>query len=197
MVSQVFNSLLTTDANVLFFSCLCCMAIKLQRVCGLTTSLQRSRSDLMSHQIRGRNLFQPSTAKDFTTKLTRSPQAKNCLTRSGSEKSTLPSFWFHTYPMLITALCSGALQRLREVVCGPNVEETLSLLCSGARVSCSTTDPELHSAISVAESYGQALQTELLRHNEFVGQLCPDEGKLNSQCISKCLFTIQKYTFLS
>ncbi|XP_051733518.1 arf-GAP with Rho-GAP domain, ANK repeat and PH domain-containing protein 1 isoform X3 [Ctenopharyngodon idella] len=59
-------------------------------------------------------------------------------------------------------------QRLREVVCGPNVEETLSLLCSGAKVSFSTTDPELHSAISVAESYGQALQTELLRHNEFV-----------------------------
>lgn len=78
-------------------------------------------------------------------------------------------FWFQSYPMLIAALCSGALQRLREVVCGPNVEETLSLLCSGARVSCSTTDPELHSAISVAESYGQALQTELLRHNEFVG----------------------------
>ncbi|KAL1252394.1 hypothetical protein QQF64_017087 [Cirrhinus molitorella] len=59
-------------------------------------------------------------------------------------------------------------QRLREVVCGPNVEETLSLLCSGARVSCSGTDLELHSAISVAESAGQALQTELLRHNEFV-----------------------------
>ncbi|XP_016103145.1 arf-GAP with Rho-GAP domain, ANK repeat and PH domain-containing protein 1 [Sinocyclocheilus grahami] len=59
-------------------------------------------------------------------------------------------------------------QRLREVVCGPNVEETLSLLCSGARVSCSTTNPELQSAISEAESAGQALQTELLRHNEFV-----------------------------
>ncbi|XP_051536533.1 arf-GAP with Rho-GAP domain, ANK repeat and PH domain-containing protein 1 [Myxocyprinus asiaticus] len=59
-------------------------------------------------------------------------------------------------------------QRLREVVCGPNVEETLSLLCSGARVLCSVTDPEYPSAISVAESSGQALQTELLRHNEFV-----------------------------
>ncbi|XP_073680055.1 arf-GAP with Rho-GAP domain, ANK repeat and PH domain-containing protein 1 [Garra rufa] len=59
-------------------------------------------------------------------------------------------------------------QRLREVVCGRNVEETLSLLCSGARVSCSTADPELRSAISVAESAGQALQIELLRHNEFV-----------------------------
>ncbi|KTG46149.1 hypothetical protein cypCar_00011800 [Cyprinus carpio] len=59
-------------------------------------------------------------------------------------------------------------QRLREVVCGPNVEETLSLLCSGARVSCSASNPELQSAISVAESAEQALQTELLRHNEFV-----------------------------
>lgn len=55
------------------------------------------------------------------------------------------------------------------MVCGPDVEETLSLLCSGAKVSFSATDPELHSAISVAESSGQALQTELLRHNEFVG----------------------------
>ncbi|XP_043077034.1 arf-GAP with Rho-GAP domain, ANK repeat and PH domain-containing protein 1 isoform X2 [Puntigrus tetrazona] len=59
-------------------------------------------------------------------------------------------------------------QRLREVVCGADVEETLSLLCSGARVSCSGTDPELRSAIMEAESAGQALQTELLRHNEFV-----------------------------
>ncbi|XP_050949059.1 arf-GAP with Rho-GAP domain, ANK repeat and PH domain-containing protein 1 isoform X3 [Labeo rohita] len=59
-------------------------------------------------------------------------------------------------------------QRLREVVCGPNVEETLSLLCSGARVSCISTDPKLQSAISVAESAGQGLQAELLRQNEFV-----------------------------
>lgn len=59
-------------------------------------------------------------------------------------------------------------QRLREVVCGPAVEETVSLLCSGAKVSCSSSDPELKSAIAVAESAGQALQTELLRHNEFV-----------------------------
>lgn len=57
-----------------------------------------------------------------------------------------------------------APQRLREVVCGADVEETLSLLCSGARVCF-----ELHSTISEAESAGQALQTELLRHNEFVG----------------------------
>ncbi|KAK7144023.1 hypothetical protein R3I93_015010 [Phoxinus phoxinus] len=59
-------------------------------------------------------------------------------------------------------------QRLREVVCGPDVEETLSLLCSGARVLFSATDPAVPSAISVAEASGQALQTELLRHNEFV-----------------------------
>lgn len=64
---------------------------------------------------------------------------------------------------------SVAPQRLREVVCGPNVEETLSLLCSGARVSCISTDPKLQSAISVAESAGQGLQAELLRQNEFVG----------------------------
>lgn len=53
------------------------------------------------------------------------------------------------------------------MVCGPNVDETLSLLCSGARVLCTGT--EMPSAISIAESSGQALQTELLRHNEFVG----------------------------
>ncbi|XP_056587047.1 arf-GAP with Rho-GAP domain, ANK repeat and PH domain-containing protein 2 isoform X2 [Triplophysa dalaica] len=57
-------------------------------------------------------------------------------------------------------------QRLLEVVSGPNVDETLSLLCSGARVLCTGT--EIPSAISIAESSGQALQTELLRHNEFV-----------------------------
>ncbi|XP_067279557.1 arf-GAP with Rho-GAP domain, ANK repeat and PH domain-containing protein 1 isoform X2 [Pseudorasbora parva] len=67
-------------------------------------------------------------------------------------------------------------QRLREVVCGPNVEETLSLLCSGARVSISATDPELQSAIIVAKSSGQALQTELLLHNEFVD--LPDFEKM-------------------
>ncbi|XP_027024652.2 arf-GAP with Rho-GAP domain, ANK repeat and PH domain-containing protein 1 isoform X1 [Tachysurus fulvidraco] len=62
--------------------------------------------------------------------------------------------------------CSQKLlnQRLREVVCGADVEETLSLLCSGAKV-LGGGGP---SAITVAENAGQALQTELLRHNEFV-----------------------------
>ncbi|XP_073727114.1 arf-GAP with Rho-GAP domain, ANK repeat and PH domain-containing protein 1 [Misgurnus anguillicaudatus] len=59
-------------------------------------------------------------------------------------------------------------QRLREVVCGPNVDETLSLLCSGAKVLCSATDCEFPSAIIIAESTGQVLQAELLRHNESV-----------------------------
>ncbi|KAG9266167.1 arf-GAP with Rho-GAP domain, ANK repeat and PH domain-containing protein 1-like isoform X1 [Astyanax mexicanus] len=56
-------------------------------------------------------------------------------------------------------------QRLCEVVCGVDVEETLCLLCSGAKV---LTDPQSPSAISIAENAGQALQTELLRHNEFI-----------------------------
>ncbi|KAF4077234.1 hypothetical protein AMELA_G00205640 [Ameiurus melas] len=55
-------------------------------------------------------------------------------------------------------------QRLCEVVCGPDVEETLSLLCSGAKV----LGGDSSSAITLAEKAGQALQTELLRHNEFV-----------------------------
>ncbi|XP_058271639.1 arf-GAP with Rho-GAP domain, ANK repeat and PH domain-containing protein 2 isoform X1 [Hemibagrus wyckioides] len=62
--------------------------------------------------------------------------------------------------------CSQKLlnQRLCEVVCGADVEETLSLLCSGAKV----LGGDGPSAITLAENAGQALQTELLRHNEFV-----------------------------
>ncbi|MCI4387055.1 hypothetical protein PGIGA_G00069670 [Pangasianodon gigas] len=62
--------------------------------------------------------------------------------------------------------CSQKLlnQRLCEVVCGADVEETLSLLCSGAKV----LGGDCPSAITLAENAGQALQTELLRHNEFV-----------------------------
>ncbi|KAF7696609.1 arf-GAP with Rho-GAP domain, ANK repeat and PH domain-containing protein 2 [Silurus meridionalis] len=61
--------------------------------------------------------------------------------------------------------CSQTLlnQRLCEVVCGADVEETLSLLCSGAKV----LGEDQTSAITLAENAGQALQTELLRHNEF------------------------------
>ncbi|XP_062392799.1 arf-GAP with Rho-GAP domain, ANK repeat and PH domain-containing protein 1 [Sardina pilchardus] len=55
-------------------------------------------------------------------------------------------------------------QRLCEVVCGPDVSETLSLICSGARVLCKTVD----GPIALAEQAGQALQVELLRHNEFL-----------------------------
>lgn len=60
-------------------------------------------------------------------------------------------------------------QRLCEVVRGPDVPETLSLLASGARVQCQSCDPSFPSPISLAENAGQALQTELLRHNEFTG----------------------------
>ncbi|KAI1903107.1 hypothetical protein AGOR_G00023800 [Albula goreensis] len=55
-------------------------------------------------------------------------------------------------------------QRLCEVVIGPDVPETMSLLCSGARI-CG--DPQCPSPISLAEQAGQAMQTELLRHNEY------------------------------
>ncbi|XP_029703988.1 arf-GAP with Rho-GAP domain, ANK repeat and PH domain-containing protein 1 isoform X2 [Takifugu rubripes] len=56
-------------------------------------------------------------------------------------------------------------QRLHVVVCGDNIEETMSLICSGAKVC--PTDPQHPSAITLAEKSGQALQTELLRLNEF------------------------------
>ena len=59
------------------------------------------------------------------------------------------------------------LQRLCEVVCGPDVVETLSLLCSGARVH--TGVASVASPLARAERMGQALQTELLRHNEYTG----------------------------
>ncbi|XP_013985054.2 arf-GAP with Rho-GAP domain, ANK repeat and PH domain-containing protein 1 isoform X1 [Salmo salar] len=58
-------------------------------------------------------------------------------------------------------------QRLCEVVCGPNVPETMSLLCSGARVLCYSGDSQCPTPISLAERAGQAMQTELLRHNEY------------------------------
>ncbi|XP_008277690.1 arf-GAP with Rho-GAP domain, ANK repeat and PH domain-containing protein 1 [Stegastes partitus] len=56
-------------------------------------------------------------------------------------------------------------QRLRQVVCSKNVEETMSLICSGAKVSPS--DPQSPSPILLAERANQAMQTELLRLNEY------------------------------
>ncbi|XP_076605795.1 arf-GAP with Rho-GAP domain, ANK repeat and PH domain-containing protein 1 [Chaetodon auriga] len=56
-------------------------------------------------------------------------------------------------------------ERLRQVVCGVDVEETMSLICSGAKVCQS--DPQSPSPILLAERAGQALQTELLRANEY------------------------------
>lgn len=55
-------------------------------------------------------------------------------------------------------------QRLREVVCADDVEETLSLICSGAKVT--QTDLLSPAPIHLAEKAGQALQVELLRLNE-------------------------------
>ncbi|XP_068437176.1 arf-GAP with Rho-GAP domain, ANK repeat and PH domain-containing protein 1 [Clinocottus analis] len=56
-------------------------------------------------------------------------------------------------------------QRLRQVVCGDDVEETMSLICSGAKVCPS--DPQSPAPILLAERSGRALQTELLRLNEY------------------------------
>ncbi|KAK5917584.1 hypothetical protein CgunFtcFv8_002420 [Champsocephalus gunnari] len=56
-------------------------------------------------------------------------------------------------------------QRLRQVVCGDDVEETMSLICSGAKVC--QTDLLSPSPILLAERANQALQTELLRLNEY------------------------------
>ncbi|XP_038144260.1 arf-GAP with Rho-GAP domain, ANK repeat and PH domain-containing protein 1 isoform X1 [Cyprinodon tularosa] len=56
-------------------------------------------------------------------------------------------------------------QRLCQVVVTEDVEETMSLICSGAKVSSS--DPQRHSPILLAEKANQALQIELLRLNEY------------------------------
>ncbi|XP_034746782.1 arf-GAP with Rho-GAP domain, ANK repeat and PH domain-containing protein 1 [Etheostoma cragini] len=56
-------------------------------------------------------------------------------------------------------------QRLRQVVCGDDVEETMSLICSGAKVR--QTDLQSPAPILLAERANQALQTELLRLNEY------------------------------
>ncbi|XP_028838944.1 arf-GAP with Rho-GAP domain, ANK repeat and PH domain-containing protein 1 isoform X2 [Denticeps clupeoides] len=55
-------------------------------------------------------------------------------------------------------------KRLCQVVCGSDVPETLSLICSGARV----LNPTGEGAIIIAERAEQALQVELLRHNEYI-----------------------------
>ncbi|CAL1572504.1 unnamed protein product [Knipowitschia caucasica] len=56
-------------------------------------------------------------------------------------------------------------QRLLEAVYGPDVEETLSLICSGAKVT--PTDPLSPAPLQLAERAGQSLQVQLLRLNEF------------------------------
>ncbi|KAM4544992.1 arf-GAP with Rho-GAP domain, ANK repeat and PH domain-containing protein 1 isoform 2-T2 [Odontesthes bonariensis] len=56
-------------------------------------------------------------------------------------------------------------QRLCQVVCSKDVEETMSLICSGAKVCPS--DPQSPAPILLAERANQALQTELLRLNEY------------------------------
>ncbi|XP_077402310.1 arf-GAP with Rho-GAP domain, ANK repeat and PH domain-containing protein 1 isoform X2 [Vanacampus margaritifer] len=84
----------------------------------------------------------------------------------------------------VHALASSAelmQQRLREVVCGGDVEETLSLICSGSKVCQS--DPQNPSAIQLAERAGQALQAELLRLNEYteVPPYLPKSGYRRSE----------------
>ncbi|XP_037830410.1 arf-GAP with Rho-GAP domain, ANK repeat and PH domain-containing protein 1 [Kryptolebias marmoratus] len=56
-------------------------------------------------------------------------------------------------------------QRLCQVVVSDDVEETMSLICSGAKVCPS--DPQSPSPILLAEKANQALQIELLRLNEY------------------------------
>lgn len=64
-------------------------------------------------------------------------------------------------------------QRLCEVVCGPDIPESLSLLGSGARVrprpgeAPGPAPGPGPAPLALAEQAGQALQTELLRHNEY------------------------------
>ncbi|KAM9348690.1 arf-GAP with Rho-GAP domain, ANK repeat and PH domain-containing protein 1 [Symphorus nematophorus] len=65
----------------------------------------------------------------------------------------------------LTSSLSLMQQRLHQVVCGDDIEETMSLICSGAKVCLS--DPQSPSPILLAERAGQALQTELLRLNEY------------------------------
>ncbi|XP_051793856.1 arf-GAP with Rho-GAP domain, ANK repeat and PH domain-containing protein 1 [Acanthochromis polyacanthus] len=65
----------------------------------------------------------------------------------------------------LTSSPSMMEQRLRQVVCSDNIEETMSLICSGAKVSPS--DPQSPSPILLAERANQAMQTELLRLNEY------------------------------
>ncbi|RVE63437.1 hypothetical protein OJAV_G00136170 [Oryzias javanicus] len=56
-------------------------------------------------------------------------------------------------------------QRLCQVVCTSDLEETMSLICSGAKVCPS--DPQSPSPIVLAEKANQALQMEFLRLNEY------------------------------
>ncbi|XP_054610513.1 arf-GAP with Rho-GAP domain, ANK repeat and PH domain-containing protein 1 isoform X2 [Dunckerocampus dactyliophorus] len=64
------------------------------------------------------------------------------------------------------ASSSGLMQqRLREVICGIDVQETVSLIFSGAKVC--QTDPQHPSPIQLAERAGQALQAEILKLNEY------------------------------
>ncbi|XP_069572651.1 arf-GAP with Rho-GAP domain, ANK repeat and PH domain-containing protein 1 [Brachyistius frenatus] len=65
----------------------------------------------------------------------------------------------------LTSFHSLMDQRLCQVVCSDDVEETMSLICSGSKVRQSY--PQSPSPILLAERANQALQTELLRLNEY------------------------------
>ncbi|CAL8238511.1 unnamed protein product, partial [Lota lota] len=59
-------------------------------------------------------------------------------------------------------------QRLCKVVCGEDIEETMALLCSGAKVSLSCqSEPQSQSPLTLAERAGQTLQVVLLQLNEY------------------------------
>lgn len=70
-------------------------------------------------------------------------------------------------------------QRLREVVCSDDLEEALSLICSGAKVT--QTDLGRPAPIHLAERAGQSLQVELLRLNEFTEVPPPHPATANEK----------------
>ncbi|XP_061754947.1 uncharacterized protein LOC133551831 isoform X2 [Nerophis ophidion] len=77
-------------------------------------------------------------------------------------------------------------QRMREVVCGSDVEETMTLICSGAKVCQS--DPQSPSPIQLAERAGQALQAEILKLNEYteVPPYLPKIGYRRADSVPSC-----------
>nr|XP_019963255.1 PREDICTED: arf-GAP with Rho-GAP domain, ANK repeat and PH domain-containing protein 1-like [Paralichthys olivaceus] len=86
----------------------------------------------------------------------------------------------------LTSCLSLMDQRLREVVCTDDIDETMSLICSGAKVRQS--EPQSPSPILLAERAGHALQSELLRLNEYTGEEEELHGKLEED---RFLFSLE------